>query len=165
MKSPSLLAGAILLAAGPLMAGVVPGRWEKVAALPAGKPIVVTLKAGERIECSFESLAPDALSISDFGGNRRKLPRSEVRRIVAAEKHDDRVRDGAIVGAVTGLAGGLAVGSAIYFGQGSEKEKPEAAGFILPFGPFGAGVGALVGYLADRSHRGHEVLYEAAARN
>ena len=49
-----ILAGLISM---PAQAEVIPGRWEKVADLDLGTPIIVELKNGDQVEGSFEGLS------------------------------------------------------------------------------------------------------------
>ena len=42
----------------PAQAQVIPGRWEKVQALPLGPRITVELKSGDRLEGQLEGLSP-----------------------------------------------------------------------------------------------------------
>jgi MFS family permease len=65
-----------------------------------------------------------------------------------------------LAGLLLGLGGRIAAGAMIYYtASGEAPESP--AGVMAGSGMFGAGIGALTGYLADRSHKGTEVLYQA----
>ena len=88
MKMPSFISAITLfvLLSTCLQAGVIPGRWEKVDALQPGKEIIVTLKAGDRIESTFTGLGSEELILTEL-----KVPRSEVRKIVRREKYDDGI--------------------------------------------------------------------------
>ena len=96
-----------------LQAGVVPGRWEKLDSQPPGKQIIVTLKIGDRMECTFKSSGPDDLTVTDPSGTERKVPKSEVQTIVSAEKTGDSLLNGLLIGLGIGAASGaLAIGIA-----------------------------------------------------
>jgi hypothetical protein len=144
----------------PLSASVIPGRWEKVDALTPGFEVVVTLKSGDRLEGSFQSSGPDFLELVSPTGSDLRTAKRDVLKIVAKEKHQDGHRDGLLAGLLLGLGGGIAAGAIIYYtASGEAPESP--AGVMAGSGMFGAGIGALTGYLADRSHKGTEVLYQA----
>ena len=144
----------------PLAASVIPGRWEKVDALTSGFQIVVTLKSGDRLEGAFKSSGPDFLELVTPTGSDLRTAKRDVLKIVAKEKYQDGHRDGLLAGLLLGLGGGVAAGAIMYYTASSEApESP--AGVMAGSGMFGAGIGALTGYLADRSHKGTEVLYQA----
>ncbi len=135
-----------------LHAGVIPGRWEKLDAQPSGKQIVVTLKTGDRMECAFKESGNDELTVVTSTGNEMTIAKSEVLRISSLEKHDDPATNGTLIG----LAAGFAVGIAVIAGE----EDFTVLGRLV-FGGLGAAIGSLVGYAADKAHKGTEVLYQA----
>lgn len=139
-----------------LKADVIPGRWEKADGQPSGKPIIVTLKTRDRIEGTFKNSGVDYLTVVTAAGGELRIAKPEVGQIVSGEKHEDGILDGTLIGLAAGFAGGAAVGGAV------SERVDLIAKFTIPFfGGLGAGVGALVGYLADRSHEGTEILYRA----
>jgi hypothetical protein len=143
------------------LASVIPGRWEKVDALTPGFPLVVTLKSGDRFEGAFKTSGSDFLELVTPTGTDLTTPKRDVRKIVSQEKVQDRNRDGLLAGLLLGVGGGIAAGAIVYHtASGEGPESP--AGFMAGMGMFGAGIGTLVGYLADRSHQGPELLYQAA---
>lgn len=151
MFSTGLIA-LMLLSTGFLPAGVIPGRWEKVDALSSGKPISVTLKPGDRLMVRFKSATPDSLTVVDPSGHELTLPKSQVQLIT---RDDDGVTDGTLTGMAAGFAAGAAFGA--FIGRAFEN----TLGGIGIFGGISAGIGALVGYSVDRSHKESEVLYLA----
>ncbi len=133
-----------------LQAQVIPGRWEKLNRQPTGKQIIVTLKAGDRLECAFKESGADDLTVVTSTGSELKVAKSEVRKV---EKEDD-IRNGVLIGAAVGFAGPVIVTLA------SGVDRTEVPlGFAI--GVIGAGVGAAVGYLLDKKRKGTEVLYQA----
>lgn len=46
---------------GSVFGSTVPGKWEKVASLPKGEPIIVVLKSGHRVDGKFQRLAVNEL--------------------------------------------------------------------------------------------------------
>ena len=153
MKNQHLISALaiLMLVATTLAAQAVPGRWEKIDTLSPGKKIVVTLKAGDRMECVFKSSGPGELTLIDPDGIERRYPKSEVRKIVSREKYKDAVLDGTLIGFASGAGGYLAVHAPL-----AELQAHDFPAAIV----FGA-VGALVGYLVDKRHKGTEILYRA----
>ncbi len=138
-----------------LHAGVIPGRWEKLDAQPSGKQIVVTLKTGDRMECAFKESGNDELTVVTSTGNEMTIAKSEVLRISSLEKHDDPATNGTLIGLATGFAAGIA-----FFASESEGDLT-ILGITGIGGGLGATIGSLVGYAADKAHKGTEVLYQA----
>ena len=133
-----------------LQAQGVPGRWEKLDRQPTGKQIIVTLKAGDRMEGAFKESGTDDLTRMTSTGRELKVAKSEVRSV----ETEDGIRNGVLIGAAVGFAGPVMVTLA------SGVDRTEITfGFIIA--TWGAGIGALLGYLVDKSHKGTEVLYQA----
>ncbi len=145
-----------------LHADVIPGRWEKVDSLPPGQQIIVTLKAGDIMECSLKESEADDLTVVTSTGSELKIAKSEVLLIVG-EKDDD-VQDGTLKGLAAGFAGGALI-AAMILGAISNNEggwSTEATAYVLGSGAVGAGIGAAVGFSLDKSlrHGETEVLYQ-----
>ncbi len=159
MKSCRIQAISLALAALislPLRADVIPGRWEKVLALPVSSPITVELKDGDRIKGHYEGLsATDIMVVSHF--SRAVIPKEDIETITI--QPEDGVGDGAGIGAGIGFG----VGTAIVLGAMAKHGGGEGAiAALLLFAGLGAGVGAGLGAAADAATRPVEiVLYEA----
>ena len=155
MKSCRIQAISLALAALislPLRADVIPGRWEKVLALPVSSPITVELKDGDRIKGHYEGLsATDVMVVSHF--SRAVIPKEDIETITI--QPEDGVGDGAGIG--------FGVGTAIVLGAMAKHGGGEGAiAALLLFAGVGAGVGAGLGAAADAATRPVEiVLYEA----
>ena len=146
----------VLISSGLLNAAVVPGRWEKVDSLPPGQQIIVTLKAGDSIECSLKESETDDLTVVTSTGSELKLAKSEVRKIVSAEKTGDSLLNGTLIGA--GVGGAISILPFIIIGARSDVDlSAENMGLIGLL----IGGGAAVGLAADAAIKGHEVLYQA----
>ena len=141
----------VVLVSLSLHAGVIPGRWKKLAAQPAGKQIVVTLKTGDSMEGAFKVSETDELTVVASDGKEMAIAKSEVLRISSLEKHDDPATNGTLIGLATGFAAGIAVIAG--------EEDFTVLGRLV-FGGLGAAIGSLVGYAADKAHKGTEVLYQ-----
>ena len=140
----------VLISCGLLNAAVVPGRWEKLDSQPAGKQIIVTLKAGDRLECALKESEADDLTVVTSTGSELKIAKSEVREV----ETEDGIRNGVLIGAAVGFAGPVIVTLA------SGVDRTEVP-FGFAIGVIGAGVGAAVGYLLDKKRKGTQVLYQA----
>jgi len=65
----------------------------------------------------------------------------------------DGVADGVVRGALVGAGAGFAAMAITYNNLGEHVEAPAFGAMAAPAAGFGAGVGALIGYLIDRGHR------------
>jgi hypothetical protein len=140
----------VVFSSGLLNAQVIPGRWEKVDSQPVGKQIIVTLKAGDRIEYALKESGADDLTVVDSTGRELKIAKSEVSKV----ETEDGIRNGVLIGAAVGFAGPVIVTLA------SGVDRTEVP-FGFAIGVIGAGVGAAVGYLLDKKRKGTQVLYQA----
>ncbi len=139
-----------------LQAQVIPGRWEKLDRQPTGKQIIVTLKAGDRLECAFKESGADDLTVVTSTGRELNIAKSEVREIESQEKIKDSLLNGALIGAGVGL--GIALAGLAAAGSG-EGEVLSSAKVFAPLLGVGAGLG--VGMAIDASQQRTEVLYQA----
>jgi hypothetical protein len=150
-----------LLAVEIVQAAVVPGRWEKVGALRQGSEIVVHLRAGERIEGIFRGLDAKDLTLWSNESGDIRLERSQVGRVERLLRDDNT--NGTLVGLGVGLGFGLVCGAIVDRSDvtiGPLRIEDHGAASLLG-GLAGSGIGALIGYLADRSQNRSEVLYQA----
>jgi len=146
---------ATVLLVGNLVAGVIPGRWEKIDSLPEGEDIVVVMKSGERFQVDFRSSDLDSLTVKPMGGKERRVPKAEVAQIEREGVKQDRALDGAAIGAAVGAAIGALIGS-----QGEEVSGSKAVPVIGGMIP-GAAIGFGVGYGVDSSRGKPILLYQA----
>ena len=138
---------------GMLSAGVVPGRWEKVAAENPGTSLIVTMKSTERVEGSLKQLSDDTFTLTTVDGLERVLRKTDVARIVSGEKRSGPLLNGVVIGAAIGAALGLITYK--YSVQGWD------AGYASASTAFGAGIGAGLGLAIDAGYKGHITLYQA----
>jgi hypothetical protein len=139
----------IILSLVSLNAAVVPGRWEKLETQAPNTVLIVVLQSGERITCFFKETASDSLTVVDPAGRERPIPKSEVSRVETSAEVSDSVVNGTLIGFGAGALGYLSVHAAI-----APLETHDAAGAIII-----GGIGALVGFLADKALENPEVLY------
>ena len=128
---------------------MIPGRWEKVAALEAETVIIVNLKSGDRLEGQFGGLSPSELSLIT-GSAQAAIPRANIERITTREA--DRLHNGGLIGA--GIGGGIA--DAI--GPLSNDWHPGSRALMALMG---AGIGAAIGVGIDALKKTEVVLYQA----
>lgn len=138
-----------------LLAGIVPGRWEKVEALPDGSAIVVHLDSGDRILGAINRLESNSLTLTDLEGKVTTLPKQGIRKITSPERAD-RTADGTLIGLAIGFGVGAGVGAA-----SADRLDLVKGGAIVSFGAIGAGVGALAGWIIDDTRKNKEVYYRA----
>ena len=140
-----------------LQAAVVPGRWDKVAALEEGFEIVVTMEGWERIEGVFRGLTEDSLLLTRDEEKDVELPRMGVLKIESRDKpNTDSMVDGALIGALLG-AGFSGIGVAV-----SQDDIPasEAFGVVA----LSTGLGAAIGLAGDAAIKSPDVFYKAAKK-
>ena len=159
MQNRTSITALVLVAlTGPsMLAGVVPGRWEKVDALRKGTLITVLLESGDRLEGEFRGSDSAALFL-DVDGKQIPIPRSGVQKVVRSTPEKDSPWNGAAIGSAVGLGAGIATGLAWAAAQSEEGEQGVG---ILVFAPIGAGIGLLTGYMIDENRTRQEVLYSA----
>jgi hypothetical protein len=147
----------VSILSGSLIAGVVPGRWEKVDTQRTGAELTIILKSGDRIDGVLKGTTPDSLTIV-AGNSEQLLPKSQVQRVQTLHNvHRNRgLASGMAVGALAAIPGAL-VGNAL---SDADHGKNTAIGAVS-FGAIGAGIGAAIGFAFDKAHEAPEVLYEA----
>ena len=159
----SMIVVLMLPANAALPADVIPGRWDLVDSLTPGTGIVVRLRSHERRESAFITSGPEAIILADETGRESALPKSEVLRIETAQKHPDRLRNGAWIGTAVGC--GSAMLALLAYAAHVTASGPiwggESTGLYILGGMTGAGIGALVGAGIDAAHKGGAVLYRA----
>lgn len=162
-KSFFTVLAALLLVTVPVQAGAIPGRWELVDSLESGTPIIIRLKAGERMECSFRESSQKAITYIDDSGNERTVPKNEIQKIESSEKTGDSLKNGIGYGALIGA--GSAILALTAYAKSVTASGPiidsETAGIFLGAGLVGAGIGALAGLGVDASIKGRKVLYQS----
>ena len=84
------------------------------------------------------------------------MPKSGIGRVTSLEEYEDAPLNGTLIGLGVGIGGGAVLGWGL-----SERLDITTAVTVPIFGAIGAGVGALVGYAADKSHKGKRLLYKA----
>ena len=150
-----ILAGLISI---PAHAEVIPGRWEKVAALETAPLIKVDLKNGDRISGQFRGLSSSDLELLNAAG-RALIPRADIQTITLPAK--DGLGDGALKGAAigAGVAGGLSL-IGIAFEPPGKRDVLALQALLLAV-PVYAGLGALIGAVADETKTDDIVVYKA----
>jgi len=146
----------VLISSGLLNAQVIPGRWEKLDRQPTGKQMIVTLKAGDRLECALKESGADYLTVITSTGSELTIAKSEVREIESQERIKDSLNNGALIGMGIGLGVVVALLAVAASGEG---EVLASAKWGAPLLGIGAGLG--VGMAIDASQQRTEVLYQA----
>ena len=140
----------------PIQAQVIPGRWEKLDSQPAGKEIIVILKAGDRLECALKESGTNDLTVVTSTGSELTIAKSEVREIESQERIKDNLNNGALIGMGIGLGVVVALLAVAASGEG---EVLASAKWGVPLLDIGAGLG--VGMAIDASQQRTEVLCQA----
>ncbi|GAB4108095.1 MAG: hypothetical protein Kow001_03430 [Acidobacteriota bacterium] len=154
----ALLATTLLTMGVPVRAEVIPGRWEKLEQRRRHTPLIVTLRAGDRLDATYQGATEDALLLRSIQGQTIQVPKNEVLRVETVAS--DGVRDGVLWGMGLGFAGGFLAGLVACAADGGCRSEPPA--FVATvYGAGGAGAGALTGLAIDSAQKKREVLYQA----
>jgi hypothetical protein len=150
-KESITLVMVMILMNSTLNAGVVPGRWEKVAAENLGSKFIVTMQSGERIDGFFKGLTEVNLNLAMLDGRERAVRKSEVIKVITAEKRMDSLTNGFVIG--------MAVGAGIPLIAAASTHESGAwvAVATIVYGLIGGAVGVGI----DAVVKGHITLYEA----
>ena len=135
----------ILISSGLLNAQVVPGNWNKVYALSRGQKIVVTLKDGNSMRCTFYGAASNRLSVILENGRSLNISPSDVAEIEMYRES----RNGSKapwIGAAVGFGAGLGVAVGLCHARPCDED--DRAKGIAAVSLLGAGIGYLVGAFA-----------------
>jgi hypothetical protein len=136
-------------------AEVIPGRWQKVDLLPAGSPITIKTIYGERVPCTYFGSDRETLLIVESRSNQRRIRKTEIESIIA-EKYEDRLINGAVIGLSAGVASALLLSLARKNAPHRDRVNLAVFGSVL-FGLSGMGIGTLV----DFQHSGREEIFRA----
>lgn len=160
---------ALLLLSQWLAAGVIPGRWEKVDALPPGNEVYVSLQDGSRVRGRLLARSAQEIALDTQDGEAR-VPLEAVSRVAVAVERPDRLVNGTLLG----LAAGLAFGGVLAATDGSAEVRsaPGEGGSSIRIrsgdSEFNnaaliggsAAAGAVLGLLIDASHDNRKTRYE-----
>jgi hypothetical protein len=143
-------------------AGVYPASWNRVEAMPHGSDVTIVLTSGERQQSRIAEVTADELRVLTPSGQSARFAKSDVLRI-ERRGVDDPVGNGIAIGALAGAGAGFAIVSVMYATCGDGCEAPaEGPTYFASLG-FGAGIGAAIGWVADRTHKGKEVVFPTVA--
>lgn len=132
---------------------VPPGNWARVESLSQNEEISVKMLFGDKMQGKYLGLDPDAIRIN-INGQERIYPRKDV-----AEIHLIEIRDSNNNGSLIGLAIGAGTSAALLAAGNAESK------YYAITVPIWAGIGALIGYVADNLHKGSKLIYRAPNSN
>lgn len=149
-------------ATGTRGAGVYPVSWARLGSVPDGTELTLVLASGERLKVRSAGLAADGLRVRTASGGQEMFGRSDVLRV---ERHglNDPVGNGIAIGALAGAGAGFGLAAASYAACTGNCEAPAPGPVFAVAIGVSAGAGALVGWIADRAHKGKEVLFPVVA--
>lgn len=157
-QTASLLLLVVLLTLTRTDAGVIPGRWEKVDALPPGAHVVLILKAGdERILGSFERSDGESLTLRDETNAHRRVSKSSVSKVLDPSLFDSKW-NGLLIGGAIGVGAGALLGPAVWGGENQSFTNADAS---LIYAILGVFTGGFIGLLLDERRDNPVVLYIA----
>jgi hypothetical protein len=148
----------VLLVLMPVEAGVIPGRWEKVDALPQGARLTVILKTGgERIRGAFERSDSEILVLTGEASTLRRIAKPSVSKVFDPYVADTKW-DGLLIGGAIGAGAGAAIGPAVWGGEEELFTNADAASLSYLFGAL---TGGLIGLVLDERRERSVELYVA----
>ncbi len=148
----------LLLALTHVEAGVIPGRWEKVDALPQGARLAVIMKAGgEHIRGTFERSDNEVLVLTDEASTLRHIAKPSVKKVFDSYVADTKW-DGLLIGGAIGAGAGAAIGPAVWGGEEQLFTNADAAALSAMFGAL---TGGLIGLVLDERRERTVELYLA----
>ncbi len=128
-------------------------EWSSLKMITAGSNLDVKLKDGKRVKGKLINASDTALSLHDRN-KPTDLNRGDVLSVHRVS--GTSAQKPALIGAGVGAAIGAGIGAGIH--GNPDYSKPAVAAV---FGAFGAGVGALVGYLGGKSRHKRALIYQA----
>ena len=130
--------------------------WAAVKEVAIGNELIVHLKDGKTVKGKLGSVSEMSLTISQKN-RTTDVDRGKVQKVyqVVSKSAAKPALIGAGIGGGTGVAAGAASGS-----NKGESGEPGTAVVSLALGAAGAGVGALIGYLAG-GRKKQVLIYEA----
>jgi len=156
MRSRTLiiLMALLVCTSSTLRAGVVPGRWEKVAAENLGAKFIVTLLSGERIDGYFRGMSQDHLKLTMLDGQERAVRKAEVAKIITGDRRMGSLTNGFLIG--LGIGAGIPA-IAIASMHDDDVDGGVAALMVILYGLIGGAIGVGI----DAAVQGHITLYQA----
>ena len=146
---------------GPL---VYPASWDGVQNLPADTLVTVALDTGEERTYRFRGLEANAMRLVRTDGGEERISQTQVRRVLRLGVSDSSA-NGLVLGALVG-AGTLFVVTKVLYARCDEGCEAPAPSEMYPFTvAMGAGIGAGVGWLIDKVHRGTDQVFPAPQRS
>jgi len=141
------------LAFAQVTTGPIIGSWERLKAIPPGDEVAVRLRNGQTLKGRLVSVSDTALTIEQ-GANTTDVTRGDALRVhrVISKSAKRSTLIGLGIGAGIGM-----IGSVVSAKSGGGEGDADLWALIA--GVFGAGVGALTGYIVgSRKHRA--LIYE-----
>jgi hypothetical protein len=135
-----------------LRAGVVPGRWEKVAAENLGAKFIVTMLSGERIDGYFRGMSEDHLKLTMLDGQERAVRKTEVAKIITGDRRMGSLTNGFLIGL------GIGAGIPAIAAASMHDDADASAAIVIILGGL---IGGAIGVGIDAAVQGHITLYQA----
>ena len=153
MKPISVLLVLLLLSSqAPLVFAQSFSDWAAVQRIRTNEKLFVRQKNGKEIKGEMIEASETALTI-DRDGKPLSIPRADVRQVYIVEGKAQKGK-WALIGAGTGAGAGAAIGYAKYSPNSDDSELWIPVGLM-----FGAGIGAVSGFLFGQTTRKRTLVY------
>ena len=145
----------VLVTVGPTaFAQQARGDWTAVQSLPADEDISIKLKTGKRVRGDFLSATDNELTITRKGKGE-SFAKDTIAKIERLERKAEKGKY-ALIGTGIGTAVGGGIGAAK-----ASSASDDGYVYTIVGVAFGAGFGALGGFLFGQAKRKHVLIYEA----
>ncbi len=146
----------------PVRAGVIPGRWEKVAALDLGTPIAVEFKNGDQVEGDFNGLSASEVELKTHSA-LAVIPKADIQTITTLK--EDGLADGTLKGAAISVAVNFGAGLVKRAISGKSGDNVDNGGLGLVIGvAVSAGIGAAIGRAVDAATKTEAIVVYLAPK-
>jgi hypothetical protein len=153
MKPISVFLVLLLLSAqAPLVFAQSLSDWAAVQRIRTNEKLFVRQKSGKEVKGEMIEASETALTI-DRDGKPLSIPRAEVRQVYIVEGKAQKGK-WALIGAGVGAGAGSAIGYAKYSPNSDDSELWIPVGLM-----FGAGIGAVSGFLFGQTTRKRTMVY------
>lgn len=136
------------------LAQQVRGEWTNIQSVTVAEDLSIKLKDGKKITGEFSSANDSELTIIRKG-KQQVVSRDSIARVYRLERKAEKAKYAAI-GAGIGAGAGAAIGGAKASGASDDGYVYTFVGVI-----FGAGFGALGGFIFGAGKQKHVLIYEA----
>jgi hypothetical protein len=126
--------------------GLAQPDWERVGRLRAGETVTVHLRSGETLKGKLKSAGAEGIALAEKDGGTIRAAREDIARVTKRSRWRGAMWGGVFGFGIAAPVGAYAGPYIVDWGNPSAGVRlRHGAGWGLPFGGIGAGIGALAG--------------------